>query len=108
MTIPAGKEIEKAKAYGANGKVLYAEPDYLCEVIDTPDDTYFDNQWGMKKVEAMAAWDVTEGSSSIKIAILDTGVDFDHPDLSDKILYNTNCTTSNTAIDSIGGCGSHT
>jgi len=106
VTIPASKVIEKARAYAANGKVLYAEPNYLCEVIGTPDDTYFDNQWGMKKVEAPAAWDVTKGSSSIKIAILDTGVDLDHPDLSGKILNVINFTSSVTA-DDIYGHGTH-
>jgi thermitase len=106
VTIPAGKVIEKARAYSAQGKVLYAEPNYLGEAIGTPDDAYFDNQWGMKKVEAPAAWEVTKGSSSIKIAILDTGVDLDHPDLAGKIVANIDFTSSATA-DDLYGHGTH-
>ena len=106
VTIPACKALEKARAYSAHGKVLYAEPDYLAEAIGAPDDAYFDNQWGMKKVEAPAAWDVTKGNSTIKIAILDTGVDLDHPDLAGKITANTNFSTS-TTTDDIYGHGTH-
>jgi thermitase len=106
VTIPAGKVIEKARAYSTHGKVLYAEPNYLGEAIGTPDDAYFDNQWGMKKVEAPAAWEVTKGSSSIKIAILDTGVDLDHPDLAGKTVGSINFTSSATA-DDLYGHGTH-
>jgi thermitase len=106
VAIPASKAPEKAKAYLANPKVLYAEPNYLAKAIGTPDDVYFDNQWGMKKVEAPAAWDVTKGSSTIKIAVLDTGVDLDHPDLASKILNAINFTSSATA-DDVYGHGTH-
>lgn len=106
VTIPAGKAIEKAKAYSANGKVSFAEPNYLAQAVVSPDDPWFANQWGLKKIEAPAAWDVTQGSYSIKIAILDTGVDLSHPDLSSKIVVNHNFTTSTTAND-VHGHGTH-
>jgi thermitase len=106
LTVPAGKVKEKVKAYSAEGKVQYAEANYLCEVVDAPDDAYFNNQWGMRKVEATEAWDATKGSSSIKIAILDTGVDLDHPDLSGKISKVINFTSSTTA-DDVYGHGTH-
>ena len=106
VTIPAGKAIEKAKAYAANGKVLFAEPNYLAQAVIYPDDPWFSYQWGLQKIEAPAAWDLTQGSDTIKIAILDTGVDINHPDLSNKIVANQNFTTSTTAND-VFGHGTH-
>jgi thermitase len=106
VTVPWDKVKEKVRAYSANGKVLYAEPDYIAEAVDSPDDTYLNNQWGLKKVEATAAWDLTKGSSTIKIAILDTGVDFDHPDLINKLVNKVNFTTSPTS-DDVYGHGTH-
>jgi thermitase len=106
VTVPKGQEMAKVKAYSANAKVAYAEPDFVAEVMDTPDDPGFGNQWGMVKVQAPQAWDVTTGSSSINIAILDTGVDQDHPDLANKIISNTNFSNSPTA-DDVYGHGTH-
>jgi thermitase len=106
VTVPWDKVKEKVRAYSANGKVLYAEPDYIAEAVDSPDDTYLNNQWGLKKVEATSAWELTKGSSTIKIAILDTGVDFDHPDLINKLVNKVNFTTSPTS-DDVYGHGTH-
>jgi thermitase len=106
VTIPSGKAAEKIKGYSANPKVLYAEANYLATAIYTPDDAYFDKQWGLNKIQAPQAWDVTKGSSSIEIAILDTGVDLDHPDLTGKIVESINFTSSATA-DDIYGHGTH-
>jgi len=106
VTIPSGKAAEKVKGYSANPKVLYAEANYLATAIYTPDDAYFDKQWGLNKIQAPQAWDVTKGSNSIEIAILDTGVDLDHPDLTGKIVESINFTSSATA-DDIYGHGTH-
>ena len=105
VKVPKGQAKEKAKAYSSNPRVAYAEPDLLAQVLDTPDDPGFLNQWGMIKVQAPQAWDVTTGTS-INIAILDTGVDLDHPDLADKIVANVNFSTSATA-DDLYGHGTH-
>src|SRR4030042_505300 len=106
VTVPKGQEKEKAKAYSSNPRVAYAEPDFLAQALGSPDDPFFTNQWGLTKVGAPQAWDVTTGSNSINIAILDTGVDVDHPDLANKIVDNRNFTTSNTT-DDIYGHGNH-
>jgi thermitase len=60
----------------------------------------------MVKFEAPQAWEVTTGSPSINIAILDTGVDLDHPDLADKIVSNMNFSSSPT-VDDVHGHGTH-
>jgi thermitase len=74
------------EALSKNPNVEYAEPDYIATIDYTPNDPYFaSQQWGPKNVSAPSAWDYTRGSSSVMIAIVDTGVDLDHPDLSAKV-----------------------
>ena len=106
VMVPKGQAKEKAKAYSSNARVAYAEPDFVAEVMASPNDPWFGNQWGMVKVQSPQAWDVTVGSPSIKIAILDTGVDLDHPDLAGKIISNINFSTSGT-VDDVYGHGTH-
>jgi thermitase len=74
--------------------------------VGTPNDPGFGNQWGLHKVEAATAWDTTTGSAGVSIAILDTGVDQNHPDLKDKIVKNVNFTGSSTVND-VHGHGTH-
>ena len=50
-----------------------------------PDDPYYYFQWGVKKIQIEDAWEITGDSSSIKIAVVDTGCDLDHEDLAAKI-----------------------
>ncbi len=49
-------------------------------------DPYFGKQWGLAKIQAEQAWAVSDGSGAI-IAVVDTGVDFKHPDLASKLIY---------------------
>lgn len=65
--------------------IQYAEPNYILHAFETPNDPDYDQQWGLPKIEADKAWDLSHGSSSVKVAILDTGIDKDHPDLSSDL-----------------------
>jgi subtilisin family serine protease len=63
-------------------RVEYAERDVRLRALDTiPNDSEWAGQWGPRRVSAPRAWDVTRGSENVVIAVLDTGVDFSHPDL---------------------------
>lgn len=106
VTVPKGQEKAKASAYSSNARVAYAEPDFVAEAVGSPDDPYFDLQWGLTKIKAPQAWEMTTGSTSINIAILDTGVDLDHPDLANKIISNINFSTSGT-VDDVYNHGTH-
>ena len=46
-----------------------------------PDDTYYNNQWYINRINLNKAWDITTGNSNIKVAVIDTGVDAGHSDL---------------------------
>jgi thermitase len=64
--------------------VQYAEPDGIVRATMASNDPGFSSQWGMTKIGAPSAWDVTRGAS-VRVAVVDTGVDLDHPDLHDRI-----------------------
>lgn len=72
--------------------VEWAEPHYLYELVFEPNDPkYIDGTLNhLERIKAKEAWDVNTGSEDIIIAIVDTGVDWDHPDLVDNIWTNNN------------------
>ncbi len=69
----------------------------------TPDDPEYNEQWYLERISAPAAWDVTTGSSSVVVAVLDTGVDIDHPDLAANIWKNKNEIANNRKDDDRNG-----
>lgn len=73
-----------------SSSVLYAEPDYIYHTTAIPNDPQFSILWGMTKINAPAAWDINTGSSSIIVAVTDTGVDYNHPDLKNNIWTDAN------------------
>jgi serine protease len=69
--------------------VEYAMPDYVVSVNRTPNDPSYGSLYGMNKIGAPAAWDVSTGSRSMVVAIIDTGIDYNHPDLAANMWRNT-------------------
>ncbi len=61
--------------------VLYAEPDFVIRKTAVPNDPQFAQQWGMNRVQAPKAWDLSRGDQGLPVAILDSGIDRSHPDL---------------------------
>jgi thermitase len=109
LRIPAGAdEGQVAAAYRRNPHVEYAELNYIANAVNTPNDPYFTGgyQWNMTKIQAPQAWDLTTGSASVSVAVLDTGVDLSHPDLQGKVVASVNFSDSSTAGDA-NGHGTH-
>ena len=67
----------------ASGDVEYAHPNWLLTPSLTPNDKYYAHQWHYPKVNLPAAWDLTTGSPTVRLAILDTGRT-QHGDLAGK------------------------
>ncbi|WP_435117258.1 S8 family serine peptidase [Halolamina sp. C58] len=61
--------------------VKYAEHNATHEALATPNDPQFGDQYAPQQVNAPTAWDTTFGSSDVTIAVVDTGAQYDHPDL---------------------------
>jgi len=61
--------------------VAYVEEDYVATAFLEPNDPYYSSQWGPADILAPKAWDITLGSPNVIIAVVDTGVDYNHPDL---------------------------
>ncbi len=86
-------------ALRADPNVLYAEPNYLVRAQATPNDPEFATQWGLHNtgqhggladadIDAPEAWDLSTGSRTIVVGVLDTGVDYRHRDLAANIWVN--------------------
>lgn len=68
--------------------IEYIEPSHTYSLEYTPNDSLLGNQWGLSKIQAFDAWNITQGSDSVILAIIDTGIDYLHPDLHNKIKLN--------------------
>lgn len=75
--------------YKSDPDVEYAEPNYIVSTGAIPNDPMFGSLWGLSKIQAHSAWDSTTGSQDVVVAVLDTGVDYNHPDLKNNIWTNT-------------------
>jgi len=109
IKVPWGQRYSKLQSYKNSNKVAYAEVDALAEIIYEPNDAYFDesHQWGMFRIQAYQAWDITQGDPDICIAVLDTGIDIEHPDLEGKCIASTNFTDSESEYANGHSHGTH-
>jgi len=97
-----------ANEYKNDPNVEYAEPNIIYESCTRPDDTFFNDQWALYQsndfdIDATDAWDVTTGSKDVVIAIVDSGVYYNHPDLTDNIWSNEDEIPDNNIDDDNNG-----
>lgn len=72
-------------ALSARSDVVYAHPNYLLEAYAEPDDPLYRSQWHYRAINLPAAWDQTTGSGDVTVAVVDSGILTDHPDLASKL-----------------------
>ena len=68
--------------------IEYIEPNWLQFALEIPNDAMFTQQWGLPKIKAPLAWDTRKEAPTVIVAVIDTGIDFNHPDLKDNIWKN--------------------
>lgn len=107
---------DAAHKYQQSPAVEYAEPNYLYQLSIIPDDTQFTSLWGLHNtgqavngttgtvgadIDAPEAWNLTTGSANVIIALVDTGIAYDHPDLAPNMWINSG-EIPNDGIDNDG------
>ena len=101
-------------AYQQDPNVLYAQADHRVSLQLVPDDPFFDVLYAMDNtgqgdglldadIDAVEAWDVTTGSRDTIVAVIDTGVDYNHPDLAANMWTNENEIPGNRIDDDKNG-----
>ncbi len=126
LDLPSGSDpLAAARALQRTAAIDVAEPNWIRHAAYIPLDPSFDQQWGLNNtgqshliadpppanVNGLAdadadvdlAWDTTTGDPGTIIAVIDTGIDLNHPDLADKVWVNTGETPSNGLDDDGNG-----
>lgn len=94
---------EALSVFSAEMAVLaYVEPDYFSRITAVPNDTRWSDLWGMVKINATGAWDVTTGSTNVIVAVIDTGIDLTHPDLVSNLWKNVSEANGLPGVDDDG------
>lgn len=103
--------------YEARPEVEYAQPNYIYRAMNTPDDANFGSLWGMQNtgqrvngtagssgvdIGAVSAWDTINDCSSVVVAVLDSGINYNHGDLSSNMWDGSNCKDETGAA--LGSC----
>ncbi len=103
--VPADQTEEITEKLNQNELVEFAEPNYRIQAANT--DPEFSKQWGLGLgsafgIDAQKAWAVTEGAAEVVVAVIDSGVDINHPDLAGNIYRNPNETANQQDSDGNG------
>lgn len=107
LAVPFGQETAVVAALQQNPAVDFVELDGMVQVAREPDDPGYAGRWWWHVIQAPEAWDVTTGSDAVTIAVIDTGVDLDHPELATKIVAGHDYVNGDDDPDDDHGHGSH-
>ncbi len=123
IRIPEGISVEEAvDLYRANPAVEYAEPNFIVRASVLPNDARFNELWDFHNtgqmvngttgtfdadIDSPEAWDIIKDSSSVIVAVIDTGVDSNHPDLSDNLVAGYDFVNNDNDPDDLNGHGTH-
>jgi subtilisin family serine protease len=112
-----GVSVEEAiNLYQRDPNVVYAEPNYILKTTLAPDDSRYETgeMWGLNNfgqsggtpdadIDAPEAWNHATGDSDVIVAIIDSGIDYNHPDLSGNMFRNeADCNTNGIDDDGNG------
>lgn len=113
VAMPGVEPTAAARELARRPEVQYIEPNFVVTASNTPDDPMFSHQWGLNNtgqyvaappypdIGALAAWDITTGDPSIVIAVIDSGIDYNHEDLAANVWVNS-LECNNNGLDNDG------
>ncbi len=117
---PQANPLAICEAYKKDPAVEYCEPNYVATLQTLPNDTYVDpdqngtwstgawgqsyeDLWGLKRIHMEEAWKITQGSPEIVVAVSDTGLDYNHPDIQGNVWTNPGEIPNNSIDDDSNG-----
>jgi subtilisin family serine protease len=123
VNLSRGGVVNATRVAERSDSVVYAEPNFIYEAsATTPDDPLFGQLWGLDNtgqtidpdgapltgtpdadIDAPEAWDLIRDSSAVKVAEVDTGIDYNHPDLAPNIWSNPGEIPANDVDDDHNG-----
>ena len=102
VKLPAGSKLNSVVArYLDTGQVEAVQPNYYYHLLNTPNDANFGTMYGMTRISAPQAWDLTTGSPTVVIANIDTGAKYTHEDLAANMWTNSG-EINNNGLDDDG------
>jgi hypothetical protein len=104
IEVPAGSEVEVANRLRKNRRFAFAEPDMLVDPIAVVNDPSFGNQWHLQTMNVPAAWNHANGRG-VTVAVCDTGVNANHPDLVGQVVPGWNTSSNSDDTSDVNGHG---
>lgn len=116
VSLPDGKSVTDAIGEGwdqEDSRILCVEPNWKLQAFVTPNDTSYSRMWALNNtgqtggtadadIDAPEAWEITTGDPNVIVAVVDTGVDYTHPELADNIWINTAEANGTADVDDDG------
>ncbi|MBK7867433.1 MAG: hypothetical protein IPJ75_10865 [Ignavibacteriales bacterium] len=66
--------------------IMYVQKSSGYKIDFIPNDSLVNTQWALSKISAYEAWEITQGADTVIVSVIDTGIDYKHPDLVNKVL----------------------
>lgn len=107
VKVPAGQEDQAARELASRPGVTFVEPNYVVRADLFPDDPLWLQQYGPANIQAPTAWNTTTGSTSVSVAVLDSGIDPGHPEFAGRILPGWDFVDDDSDVDDGCGHGTH-
>ena len=108
LKVPEPALDQVSAALMKTGMFTFVEPDHLLRSSSVvPNDPSFPSQWHLSAIHTPEAWGVTQGSSGVVIAVIDSGADWNHPDLAPKLVPGWNFVTGTSNTQDSGGDSGH-
>jgi len=99
VTFPTDEPVKSfCKEVLQTDEVEFCEPNHVRNIDLVPNDAEYDQQWYLPHIRAEEAWDIPLGNANIVIAVIDTGVDYNHVDLSNNMWSNP-CEVPSNGVD---------
>lgn len=102
------KHVSVMGSYFSNrDDVLYVEPNFIYMQNQPNDMFYQDYQWNLPMIRTVEGWNISTGSEKVLIAVIDSGVDLDHPDLAHRLTEGYNAVDKDSPPNDDNGHGTH-